>query len=341
MRRARGGVSAPPQISNASPAHKFSSKLSFSSIHVHDILFILQLLNGLPSENLSTEVPSPPSSPRRLAKAVAGNSSTSSRRPQPRDADSQSENNGSTGESRSNVSDVKGKGKERASRLSREDGGGAGRSSLNRRRDSSGSNSPNRDLGSHREHRSVTSNQNQSSTNASESSSKRKRRASRSPSRDVKGTSTKPSESSGREHKRSKRIPLPQEPSLKQRQWSKELYLETAGIYRRKGRDVKHSGDRRLRESSADPSTAQSQASIAALEQTDALLHFVYGFWCEDMALGLSLAAKEKENKASSSSSHVEPYACVTTNWESLSGLLKYCIASHERRKDAILVGLW
>jgi len=175
-------------------------------------------------------------------------------------------------------------------------------------------------------------------------STKRKRRASDSPSRDGKVSTAKngrSSHSSSRDAKRFKEIPLPKEPSLKPRKWSKEIYVETAASYRRKGRDVKHAGDRRLREASTNPASADTQKHIAALEQTDALLHFVYGFWCEDQALQLNLAAKEKESRGSTGSLKTEPYACVITNWESLTGLLRYCIDSHERRKDAMMVGLW
>jgi len=45
------------------------------------------------------------------------------------------------------------------------------------------------------------------------------------------------------------------------------------------GRELKHSGDKRV----AAPPTSRRNI-IRLLEHTDGLLHFVYGFWCQDEA---------------------------------------------------------
>lgn len=102
------------------------------------------------------------------------------------------------------------------------------------------------------------------------------------------------------------------------REWSKERFIDTAAAYRHRGRELKHRGDRRLRDSSTNYSSPISEALIAGLEQTDALLLYVYGFWCDDQGRG----------------------TCITENWNSLFGLLKYVYLRHEKNKATVLAGL-
>lgn len=104
--------------------------------------------------------------------------------------------------------------------------------------------------------------------------------------------------------------------------------LTASARYRTHGRELKHRGDQRLREASAQQLSSgqpSSAAQLAALEQTDALLLYVYGFWCEDQA----------------ATSSAVPHACVAHNWASLFGLLKYVHACHERNGNKVLAGLW
>lgn len=102
------------------------------------------------------------------------------------------------------------------------------------------------------------------------------------------------------------------------REWSKEQYIDTAAAYRHTGRQLKHRGDRRLRDSSTNYTSPINEALIAGLEQTDALLLYVYGFWCDDQGRG----------------------TCITENWNSLFGLLKYVYLRHEKNKATVLAGL-
>lgn len=75
-----------------------------------------------------------------------------------------------------------------------------------------------------------------------------------------------------------------------------------------------------MRDASSQDLASPRGANIhAALEQTDALLLYTYGFWCEDQGGGI----------------------CVPANWTSLYGLLKYVYLCHERNQMPILSGLW
>lgn len=95
--------------------------------------------------------------------------------------------------------------------------------------------------------------------------------------------------------------------------------------YRNRGRELKHSGDRRMREASVASSSygaPHPDAEVAALEQTDALLLYVYSFWCDDQAGGGGST-------------------CVASNWQSIFGLLRYVRERHEKLGTTALVGLW
>jgi hypothetical protein len=102
------------------------------------------------------------------------------------------------------------------------------------------------------------------------------------------------------------------------RDWTKEAYISTAVSYRHIGRELKHRGDRRLRDSSSHLTSPLNEALIAGLEQTDALLLYTYGFWCEDQGNG----------------------TCVAANWHSIYALLRYVYQRFEKSKMATLSAL-
>lgn len=118
------------------------------------------------------------------------------------------------------------------------------------------------------------------------------------------------------------------------RTWTREQYATTGSLYQSKGRALKHAGDRRLREASSayDASTTAASQQVAIYQHTEAILLFMYGFWCEDWAASLKMAAA---GSASSSSR-----SCIVANWSSLSGLLHYVCANHEKHKNEALAGL-
>ena len=93
--------------------------------------------------------------------------------------------------------------------------------------------------------------------------------------------------------------------------------------YRQRGRELKHRGDHRRRDISTSKrhiASPEKESLVASLEQLDALLLYMYGFWCEDQACGGS---------------------CVVNNWTSLYGLLKYVYDQLVKSKMPMLAGLW
>jgi hypothetical protein len=109
---------------------------------------------------------------------------------------------------------------------------------------------------------------------------------------------------------------------------SRRKYLHDHGgtlyrRYRKRGRELKHRGDQRRKEASTNKhlsTSPEKEMFLASLEQTDAILLYMYGFWCEDMASNGS---------------------CIVANWTSLYGLLKYVYSYHESKKMTFLAGLW
>lgn len=120
--------------------------------------------------------------------------------------------------------------------------------------------------------------------------------------------------------------------------WSKSRFSSLSAHYQSKGRELKHCGDRRTREagsSSSQPSSSASasqQRQIAIYEQTEAVLLYVYGFWCEDAAATLANASGAGEGSASP--------AVMVGNWRSLLGLIHYVGSYHERRGECALGAL-
>lgn len=148
--------------------------------------------------------------------------------------------------------------------------------------------------------------------------------------KDAGGPSKRSHASNGGNNGRSS-TPLPA------RTWSKERYVSTGQAFQSRGRALKHSGDRRLREAStASYSSSSKQLAAqqaATFEHTEAILLFIYAFWCEDAAANWN--SKSGESSSSSSSQK----SCSVANWSSLSGLLHYVCANHEKQKNPALAG--
>ncbi|CAO1638134.1 unnamed protein product [Parajaminaea phylloscopi] len=131
--------------------------------------------------------------------------------------------------------------------------------------------------------------------------------------------------------------PQPDAASVQQvpprRSWTREDYVATGTMYQARGRALKHAGDRRLREANStfDRGAMSAAQRVAIHQHTEAILLFIYGFWCEDWAASLK--------NASSTSSTGGSRTCIVANWSSLSGLLHYVCASHEKHKDEALAG--
>lgn len=111
------------------------------------------------------------------------------------------------------------------------------------------------------------------------------------------------------------------------RTWTKEEFARLATIYQSRGRSLKHSGDRRIRDASprASSTSRNSAQTIANYEQTEAIVLYLYAFWCEDQTL-----------PAGGSSSR----PCILTNWSSLSGLLHHVHRNHEKQGEHLLAAL-
>ncbi|KAL8283863.1 hypothetical protein RQP46_005295 [Phenoliferia psychrophenolica] len=93
--------------------------------------------------------------------------------------------------------------------------------------------------------------------------------------------------------------------------------LRKLGVaYRDKGREVKHEGDRTRRDGgSMDPSANR----LATLQQCDAVMIYVFSYWCDDQA------AKQTN----------------VGNWKAIFGLLSFVKSSAEKAGMSIVVGLW
>lgn len=84
--------------------------------------------------------------------------------------------------------------------------------------------------------------------------------------------------------------------------------------FRERGRELKHSGDKIAREAKSTQQTA-----VAIAKQTEAILLYVFAFWCDDQA------AK----------------TCITQNWHSVFGLIAFVKRAAEKAHLSIIVGLW
>ncbi|CEH14331.1 hypothetical protein CBOM_02185 [Ceraceosorus bombacis] len=111
------------------------------------------------------------------------------------------------------------------------------------------------------------------------------------------------------------------------RRWDKDLFVSTAASFRARGRSLKHQGDQRLREESTMRigSSPSSAACIATFEQMDAVLLYVYSFWCEDEAAAIDTGT---------------PGVIIAANWNTIFGLLKYVCDCQERNGFPALAGL-
>lgn len=84
--------------------------------------------------------------------------------------------------------------------------------------------------------------------------------------------------------------------------------------YREQGRSLKHSGDRVAREAKS-----AKDGTLAAVLQMEAILLYVFAFWCDDQA---------SRN-------------CLVANWHSIFGLLSFVKRAAEKQGLAVISGLW
>ena len=84
--------------------------------------------------------------------------------------------------------------------------------------------------------------------------------------------------------------------------------------YREKGREVKHEGDRTRRDG-----IGPSANRLATLQQADAVMIYVFSYWCDDQAT--------KQTNVS--------------NWKAIFGLLTFVKSTAEKAGMTIVVGLW
>ncbi|KAE8250592.1 hypothetical protein A4X13_0g4584 [Tilletia indica] len=144
--------------------------------------------------------------------------------------------------------------------------------------------------------------------------------------------------------------------SLPPKNWTLEMLQDCSRQYKVRGRQLKHSGDRRTKEFQ-DPGgvggsqglTRQESNETAALEHTDAILHYVYAFWCDDQIRALTATRKggsdQQARLSSSSSSTTTPSSsalshCTPANWITLFGLLEFSTKLHQRMGWTHLAGL-
>ncbi|KAE8184496.1 hypothetical protein CF336_g7777 [Tilletia laevis] len=124
---------------------------------------------------------------------------------------------------------------------------------------------------------------------------------------------------------------------LPPKNWTLELFNNTCLKYKARGRELKHSGDRRARDGS-DGRSRQEAVETAALEHTDAILHYVYAFWCDDQARALT--ARKGESVTAALSSTAAASHCNPGNWTSLFLFLEFAIKAHNKTGWSHLAGL-
>ncbi|KAK4047887.1 hypothetical protein OIO90_006048 [Microbotryomycetes sp. JL221] len=97
--------------------------------------------------------------------------------------------------------------------------------------------------------------------------------------------------------------------------YPKERLRKLAAKYRDKGRTLKHSGDAIARQAH---SSTGPRAKLALANQTEAILMYMFAFWCDDMA------AK----------------ACIPSNWKTIFPLLAFVKQRADKDKQTIITGL-
>ncbi|KAK0519571.1 hypothetical protein OC834_007337 [Tilletia horrida] len=151
--------------------------------------------------------------------------------------------------------------------------------------------------------------------------------------------------------------------SLPPKPWTLDLLSETSRKYKARGRQLKHAGDKQMREYSADQQDGASKARLtkqevietAALQHIDAILHYVYAFWCDDQVRALNSrkadsgegGGQQTGGAASSSGNGSSPVTltatatqCVPSNWTTLFPFLEFSIKFVQRTGWTHLIGL-
>ncbi|BGP18514.1 hypothetical protein JCM10213_002971 [Rhodosporidiobolus nylandii] len=102
--------------------------------------------------------------------------------------------------------------------------------------------------------------------------------------------------------------------------WPKERLRKLGGQCRELGRSLKHKGDAFARSAStASGSAARKDRLRAIVHQMDAILLYVFAFWCDDAA----------------------GRTCLTANWQSVFGLIGFVKKAAEREGGAsVVIGL-
>ncbi|GAA5965643.1 hypothetical protein JCM3765_000911 [Sporobolomyces pararoseus] len=98
--------------------------------------------------------------------------------------------------------------------------------------------------------------------------------------------------------------------------WSKERLRKLGAQCRDQGRRLKHSGDSLARRSSSSSSTQTILLSLA--HQLDAILLYVFAFWCDDTA----------------------SKTCLPGNWSSVFGLIGFVKKTAEKENQTLLIGI-
>ncbi|SCZ94001.1 BZ3500_MvSof-1268-A1-R1_Chr6-1g08358 [Microbotryum saponariae] len=105
------------------------------------------------------------------------------------------------------------------------------------------------------------------------------------------------------------------EPKVGSEDWtknfSKDRLRKMAARFRATGRELKHMGDKLAQESTANH-------AVALAYQTDAILLYVFAFWCDDQA------AK----------------TCIAQNWQTIFGLVAYVKRAAQKAKLGLLEGI-
>ncbi|SGY90806.1 BQ5605_C039g11829 [Microbotryum silenes-dioicae] len=105
------------------------------------------------------------------------------------------------------------------------------------------------------------------------------------------------------------------EPKVGSEDWtknfSKDRLRKMAAQFRATGRELKHTGDKLARESTANH-------AVALAYQTDAILLYVFAFWCDDQAAKM----------------------CIAQNWQTIFGLVAYVKRAAREAKLGLLEGI-
>lgn len=102
--------------------------------------------------------------------------------------------------------------------------------------------------------------------------------------------------------------------------------------FQREARSLKHAGDELLR--GEEQGSKRQLAGLATL--TDAVLLFMFGFWCDDTRHASAESAPSSSSSSSSASVPVN-----AKNWQSVFGLLRYVKGLASKQSLGTLASIW